>query len=70
MEQLDLPKQRRALNETINGFLTKDLSALDEEQAGQKVHSVRQPFRREPDFGVTSQNDAFAYLLARAETPR
>jgi SNF2 family DNA or RNA helicase len=35
-----------------------------------RVHYVRQPFRREPDFGVTSVNYDFAELLARAEDPR
>jgi hypothetical protein len=34
------------------------------------VHYVRTPFRREPDFGVTSVNYDFAELLARAESPR
>jgi SNF2 family DNA or RNA helicase len=34
------------------------------------VHYVRQPFQREPDFGVTSVNYDFAELLARAEAPR
>jgi hypothetical protein len=33
------------------------------------VHYVRQPFQREPDFGVTSVNYDFAELLARAEQP-
>ena len=31
------------------------------------VHHVRQPFQREPDFGVTSVNYSFPELLARAE---
>jgi molybdopterin converting factor small subunit len=35
-----------------------------------RVHYVRRPFRREPDFGVTSVNYALAELLARAEDPR
>ena len=35
-----------------------------------QVHYLRQPFQREPDFGVTSVNYDFAELLARAETPR
>jgi hypothetical protein len=35
-----------------------------------RVHYVRQPFQREPDFGVTSVNYDFAELLARAEAPR
>ena len=34
-----------------------------------QVHYVRQPFQREPDFGVTSVNYDFAELLARAEEP-
>ena len=33
-------------------------------------HYLRQPFQREPDFGVTSVNYDFAELLARAEAPR
>jgi hypothetical protein len=32
-----------------------------------RVHYLRQPFGREPDFGVTSVNYDFAELLARAE---
>ncbi|HBY96720.1 MAG TPA: hypothetical protein DEP84_22700, partial [Chloroflexi bacterium] len=35
-----------------------------------RVHYVRRPFRREPDFGVTSVNYDFRELLARAEVPR
>jgi hypothetical protein len=34
-----------------------------------RVSYLRQPFRREPDFGVTSVNYDFAELLARAEEP-
>jgi hypothetical protein len=34
-----------------------------------RVHYVRQPFQREPEFGVTSVNYDFAELLARAEAP-
>jgi len=34
-----------------------------------RVHYVRTPFQREPDFGVTSVNYDFAELLARAEEP-
>ncbi len=34
-----------------------------------RVHYIRQPFRREPDFGVTSVNYNFAELLLRAEVP-
>jgi hypothetical protein len=38
--------------------------------AAYRVHYVRRPFQREPDFGVTSVNYDFAELLARAEQPR
>ena len=34
-----------------------------------RTHYLRQPFRREPDFGVTSVNYDFAELLAGAEAP-
>ena len=34
-----------------------------------KVHYLRQPFNREPDFGVTSVNYDFSDLLARAGAP-
>jgi hypothetical protein len=34
-----------------------------------RVRYLRQPFRREPDFGVTSVNYDFAELLARAGDP-
>ncbi|KAF0183099.1 MAG: SNF2 family DNA/RNA helicase [Nitrospirae bacterium] len=34
-----------------------------------KVHYLRQPFQREPDFGVTSVNYSFGELLARAGHP-
>ena len=35
----------------------------------QRVHYVRRPFQREPDFGVTSVNYDFGELLERAEQP-
>ena len=34
-----------------------------------RVNYIRQPFRREPDFGVTSVNCNLPELLAKAETP-
>jgi len=34
-----------------------------------RVHHLRQPFAREPDFGVTSVNYDFSELIARAEQP-
>ena len=35
-----------------------------------RVHYVRRPFQREPDFGVTSVNYDFAELLAQGEPPQ
>jgi SNF2 family DNA or RNA helicase len=35
-----------------------------------RLHYVRRPFQREPDFGVTSVNYNFTELIARAEQPR
>jgi superfamily II DNA or RNA helicase len=35
-----------------------------------KVHYLKKPFNREPDFGVTSVNYSFADLLERAEVMR
>lgn len=34
-----------------------------------RVHYLREPFRREPDFGVTSVNYSFEELLSRATGP-
>ena len=39
------------------------------EDGTHRVHYARQPFKREPDFGVTSVNYDFTELLARAEVP-
>jgi superfamily II DNA or RNA helicase len=39
------------------------------ENDAHRVHYVRRPFQREPDFGVTSVNYDFPELLARAEVP-
>jgi superfamily II DNA or RNA helicase len=36
---------------------------------GCRVHYLRQPFQREPDFGATSVNYELSELLARAGTP-
>lgn len=35
-----------------------------------RVYYVRQPFQREPDFGVTSVNYDFDEIIARAKAPR
>ena len=45
--------------------------AIIEFQEGDKhrVHYLRKPFQREPDFGVTSVNYDFAELIARAGEP-
>lgn len=37
---------------------------------GHRVHYIRRPFRREPDFGVTSVNYDLGELLAQAGEPR
>jgi hypothetical protein len=49
-------------------FILALVEFLDVDQY--RVHYLRRPFRREPDFGVTSVNYDFAELLARAEHPR
>ena len=40
------------------------------EDGTHRCRYLRQPFRREPDFGVTSLDYDFAELLARSEAPR
>jgi hypothetical protein len=49
-------------------FILALVEFLDAER--HHVRYLRQPFRREPDFGVTSVNYDFTELLARAEEPR
>jgi len=39
------------------------------DESNHRLHYLRQPFQREPDFGVTSVNYDFAELLARATEP-
>ena len=36
---------------------------------GHRLHYVRRPFRREPDFGVTDVRYSMAEMIARAEPP-
>ena len=48
-------------------FILGIVEFLDD--GGHRVHYVREPFKREPDFGVTSVNYGFAELLARAQPP-
>lgn len=40
------------------------------EDGTHRVHYLRQPFQREPDFGVTSVNYDMKELIARGEAPR
>jgi hypothetical protein len=40
-----------------------------EDSERHQVHYVREPFRREPDFGAASVNYSFTELLARAIEP-
>ncbi len=49
-------------------FILALVEFLDDD--ARRVHYLRRPFQREPDFGVTSVNYNFAALLARAEEPR
>ena len=49
-------------------FILAMVEFLDDER--HNVHYLRQPFKREPDFGVTSVNYDFAELIARGEAPR
>jgi len=55
-----------SLNEPED-FILAIVEFLDNET--HKVHYLRQPFKREPDFGVTSVNYNFSELLARAGAP-
>jgi hypothetical protein len=50
-----------------DAFILAIVEFLDGEE--HKVHYLRQPFRREPDFGVTSVNYEFSDLLERAGEP-
>ncbi|MBP6583406.1 MAG: DUF3883 domain-containing protein, partial [Chromatiaceae bacterium] len=48
-------------------FILAIVEFLDDDR--HQVHYLRQPFQREPDFGVTSVNYDFSGLLAQAKTP-
>ena len=48
-------------------FILALVEFLDDER--HRVFYLRNPFQRDPDFGVTSVNYDFAKLLARAEEP-
>ncbi|MBC2711117.1 MAG: DUF3883 domain-containing protein [Desulfosarcina sp.] len=45
------------------------LAIVEFDGDGHRVHYVRQPFQREPDFGVTSVNYNFKELLGKAGPP-
>ena len=49
-------------------FILAIVEFLEEDR--HRVHYVRRPFHREPDFGVTSVNYDFPELILRAESPR
>jgi hypothetical protein len=49
------------------GFILAIVEFLDGES--RRVHYLRQPFQRQPDFGVTSVNYDLVELIARAEEP-
>jgi len=49
-------------------FILAIVEFLDE--VNHKVHYLRQPFQREPDFNAVTVDYDFAGLLARAEAPR
>ncbi len=42
------------------------LAVVEFDGPGHRVHYIRKPFTREPDFGVTSVNYSFAELIAKA----
>jgi len=48
-------------------FILALVEFLDGER--HRVRYLRRPFKREPDFGVTSVNYDFSELLERAEEP-
>jgi hypothetical protein len=50
-------------------FILAIVEFTGESSDGHRVHYLRQPFKREPDFGVTSVNYSFEELLARAGEP-
>lgn len=45
------------------------LAIVEFDGGNHRVHYIRQPFHREPDFGVTSVNYSFAELLERRSDP-
>ena len=45
------------------------LAIVEFDGESQRLHYIRQPFQREPDFGVTSVNYSFEELIIRSEAP-
>jgi hypothetical protein len=45
------------------------LAPVEHTENGYQVHNIRQPFHREPDFGVTSVNYDLAQLIKTAGIP-
>ncbi len=56
-----------SLNEPEDHILARVVFAPD---GTHRVRYLRQPFRREPDFGVTRVDYDFSQLLARAGEPQ
>jgi superfamily II DNA or RNA helicase len=46
------------------------LAIVEFDEDTHRLHYVRQPFQREPDFGACSVNYDFAELISKAEIPR
>ncbi len=55
-----------SLNKPEN-FILAMVEFLDSDE--HRVHYLRRPFQREPDFGVTSVNYDFGELIQRAGEP-
>ena len=51
-------------------FILAIIEFRDDNDDTHRVHYIRRPFRREPDFGAASVNYNMKELLARAEEPR
>ena len=62
-------QERNSLLLSISPTISFSPSSSFSKVMTHRVHYVRRPFQREPDFGVTSVNYDFAELLARAEQP-
>jgi hypothetical protein len=46
------------------------LAIVEFRDDGHRVHYLRRPFQREPDFCVTSVNYNFAELISRSRAPQ